>query len=174
MLRFWRVQYRTIREACDDINQTTLTTVLNDDSVSTILTRFDIFLTKLQEGMNRDLAAFWMTYVSMEDIMLGLLRASREGNWELHSYSRATIPWAFAYDKINYARYMPVYYAQMKQLVSSHPDVHAHFVNGGFAVQRGSRDPFGKIPADQAIEETLIRTHIQLGVRRDLVFNVQL
>ena len=28
-------------------------------------------------------------------------------------------------------------------------------MNGGFSIQRGCRNPFGKIPADQAIEETI-------------------
>lgn len=63
------------------------------------------------------------------------------------------IPWCFAYDRINYARYLPYYYAQMSQLPSTHPDVYTEFMEGRFSVQLGSANPFGRIPVDQAIEE---------------------
>ena len=61
---------------------------------------------------------------------------------------RAMIPWFFAYDRHNYACYIPYYYAQMTQLPVEHPDVHAEFMQGGFAVQLGSGNPL-----DQTIEE---------------------
>ena len=105
--------------------------------------------------------AIWLhsgyhTYIYIYGGLLGLLRASREGDWLLHLSSiRAMIPWTFAYDKLNYARYMPVYYAQMTQLVSNHPAVYNHFQAVGFAIQLGSNNPFGKLPADQVIEETV-------------------
>jgi hypothetical protein len=54
-----------------------------------------------------------------------------------------------------YAHYLPVYNAQMTQLVITEPAVHAHFLDGGFLVQRNSHNPFGKIPADQVTEETV-------------------
>ena len=93
--------------------------------------------------------------MDMVDILLGLIRASREGDWMLHLASvRAMIPWCFAYDRLNYARYLP-YYAHMSQLPTTHPDVHAEFMQGGFSVQLGSNNPFGRIPVDQTIEETV-------------------
>lgn len=64
------------------------------------------------------------------------------------------IPWCFAYDRLNYARYLSFYYAQMSRLDIDHPGVFAHFMNGGFSVQLGPDNPFGKIPVDQTIEET--------------------
>ena len=95
----------------------------------------------------------------VNDILLGLIRASREGNWELHMASiRAMIPWCFAYDKQNYAQYLSVYYADMCQLPTEHPNVHSAFHEGEFSVQLGSSNPFGKIPVDQATEETVAET----------------
>ena len=49
-----------------------------------------------------------MSYIDMvEDVVLGLQRESREGDWELHLHAIKTIiPWCFAYDKMNYARYI--------------------------------------------------------------------
>jgi len=67
--------------------------------------------------MNGNLSAFWMSFVDMSEILLGIIRASREGNWPLHLISvRKMIPWSFAYDRTNYARYLPVYFAQMSML----------------------------------------------------------
>ena len=82
--------------------------------------------------------------------------ASREGNWLLHLDAiKELIPWCFAYDKINYARYLPVYYAQMTGLSTNHPDIFDNFMQGKFSVQLSSTNTFGKIPVDQTIETTV-------------------
>ena len=97
-----------------------------------------------------------MSYVDMVEILLGLIRASREGNWMLQLASLLKmIPWCFAYDKLNYARFLSYYYAQMSRLSSDHPEVHEYFMQGGFSVQLGGKNPFGRIPVDQTIEETV-------------------
>ena len=59
-----------------------------------------------------------MSYIDMVDnVVLGLLRTSREGNWDLHLNAiRTLISWCFAYDKVNYARYLSPYLAQMSNL----------------------------------------------------------
>ena len=128
--------------------QAVFDTVLNSQSCSRILYLFNVYLTFLHDGGNGNIAAFWMTYLNMVDIMFGLIRAAREGDWSLYLSS-------FTYDKINYARYLTVYYAQMMHLEQNHPGVHANMTSSGFSVQLGSQNPFGKIPADQAIEETV-------------------
>ena len=105
---------------------------------------------------NGNLSAFWTSYIDMVEILLGLLRASREGNWELHlSCVRNMIPWCFSYDNINYARYLSVYLSQMSHLDTEKPDVAAYLRSGGFSVQIGDRKAFGRIPVDQACEETV-------------------
>ena len=43
----------------------------------------------------------------------------------------------------------------MSNLGIDHPGVYAHFMQGGFSVQLGGINPFGKIPVDQTIEETI-------------------
>ncbi len=97
-----------------------------------------------------------MTYIEMVEILLGLLRADREGDWNLHlSCIRGMIPWCFAMDKTNYARYLPVYYAQMTNLKSTSPDLYEHFQGGGFSVQLSDSNPFGRIAVDQTTEETV-------------------
>ena len=78
----------------------------------------------------------------MAEIMLGLIRASREDNCVLHLAAiRQMIPCCFAYDKVNYAQFLTYYYATVFQLPIKHPEVHAHFIQGGFSVQIGSQNP---------------------------------
>ena len=89
-----------------------------------------------------------MSYLDIvEDVLLGLIRASQEGNWLLHLHAiQQTIPWCFAYDKVNYARHQPVYYAEMMNLLSEHPDVYGNFMAENFAVHLAEKSPFGRIP----------------------------
>ena len=97
-----------------------------------------------------------MLYVDMVEIFLGLAQASREGDWMMHlHFIEAMLPWCFAYDKQNYARYLSVYYGQMTQLQEKHPYVHSFMQHGGFSVQIGHHNTFGRIPVDQTIEETV-------------------
>lgn len=106
---------------------------------------------------NGDLSAFWMSYIEIVgDILLGLIRASREGDWDLHlSAIRKLIPWCFAYDRVNYARYLPAYLAQMRNLEGDHPAVYENFRSGGFSVQLAENNPFGRLPVDQTTEMTI-------------------
>lgn len=137
-----------------DISQNGLEQILKNPSCTCILNHFEEYIEVLRRGSG--LAAFWVTYIDVVEILLGLIRASREGDWTLHlSCIQSMIPWCFAYDRVNYARYLSYYLAQMSQLPITHPDVHAEFMAGKFSVQLGSVNPFGRIPVDQTIEETV-------------------
>ena len=121
----------------------------------TILDFFVTFLDILRHNRGQ-LAKFWVSYIDMIDILLGLLRADREGNWFLHlACIRKVIPWCLALGKVNYSRYLPVYYAQRMELESSCPELYQHFRKGYFYVQIGKHNPFGRIAVDQTIEETV-------------------
>ena len=54
-------------------------------------------------------------------------------------------------------RYLSAYLSETSHLVEDHPEVFEHMQSGGFAVQIGEHNPFGKIPVDQACEETVNR-----------------
>ena len=45
----------------------------------------------------------------------------------------------------------------MSHLENDHPNVLEHLKSGRFALQIGESNPFGKIPVDQACEETVNR-----------------
>ena len=90
-----------------------------------------------------------------------MVRASREGNWELHlSCVCQMLPWYFSYDVIDYARYMSAYYSNMTCLPDEQPEVHAFMKNGGFSVQLSNDNTFGRIQVDQALEE-IVNKNIQ-------------
>uniref|UniRef100_H3AH91 Uncharacterized protein n=1 Tax=Latimeria chalumnae TaxID=7897 RepID=H3AH91_LATCH len=129
----------------DNTYHDTLDAVLQYPSCTQILQLFSKYLNLLRHGSGQ-LAAFWMSYIDLVEILLGLLCASREGNWLLHlHFIRSIIPWCFAYDKQNYVRYLSVYYAQMTRLPDGHPDIHEHFQNGGFSVQEQREKLGGKV-----------------------------
>lgn len=146
---------RATSSLCEDVCQAAVREMMDSQCCDEIFKMFEVYLDYLRKE-NGPLSAFWMSYVDMVEVMLGLIRASREGDWKLHLASiREMIPWCFAYDKLNYARYLPYYYAQMSRLAIDHPDVHEQFMQGqGFSVQLASSSPFARIPVDQAIEVT--------------------
>ena len=43
----------------------------------------------------------------------------------------------------------------MSHLDKEHPDVYNYLMSGGFSVQVGADNPFGKVPVDQTCEETV-------------------
>ena len=79
------------------------------------------------------------------------------GCYAWHPY--AMIPWGFAYDRLNYARYLPYYYTQMSQQPTTHPDVHAEFMQGGFSVQFGSTNPSEESLSIKRSNKRRTRTH---------------
>ena len=129
--------------------------ILSETSFMKIAELLGEYLQNLRNG-NGTLSTFWMSYVDIVETLLNMIRASREGDWQLHLASiRAKIPGCFTYDRLNYARYLPAYYAEMKSLETHNQDIHNYLTAGGFTVQLGADNPFGRIPVDQTIEETI-------------------
>ena len=131
---------RIIDNLCEDVSPVSCTCRL-----------FGVYIKFLKCGSG-NLSTCWMSYMDM--ILLGLIGTYRKGDWMLHLTSvRAMMPWCFEYDMFNYAHYLPCYYAQMSQLPTTHPGVHAEFMQGGFSVQLGSNNPFRRIPVDETIKK---------------------
>ena len=60
---------------------------------------------------------FWMSFLEMIEPLLNMIYAIRAGNWELLlECIRNILPYTFAYDNINYARYLTAMLADMLQL----------------------------------------------------------
>ena len=155
-LEHYRELTNQVNNLHDDLCQEQLDIILNCVAFEQVMVSWNEYLDFLRHD-NGKLSSFWMSYVDIVgDILLGLLRASREGNWHLHlSAISKMIPWCFAYDRVNYARYLPAYLTKMYSLKEKHPEVYNIFCNGGFSVQLADQNPFGRIPVDQTIEMTI-------------------
>ena len=107
----------------------------------------------MQKGT--DLARFWLSYLDLCELMLNLIYATRTGSWEIYlSCVEGVIPWTFAYDRHNYARYLIPFLNDMRSLPVTMPEVYSAFTEGQFSVQMSRNNPFGRNEADKTIENT--------------------
>ena len=88
----------------------------------------------------------------MVEILFSFVRANRDGDWLLHHDSfAAMLPWLTIYDHVNYARWGPVYLADMTGLAQTAPEVQEEFLAGNFVVKRHA-GRFNEVSVDQATE----------------------
>ena len=100
--------------------------------------------------------AFWMSYLNMADLFLNFVCVKRIGNWTLHFQSAAEmVPWYFAYDHLNYARYLLVYIYEMLAVPDTHPSVEEHLAARDSVVQQENQYSFSQTSMDQTIEQTM-------------------
>jgi hypothetical protein len=98
----------SVADLHDNTCAATLQSTLERVSCPRILHLFQVYLDILWHESGH-LAIFWMAYIDIVEILLGLVRADRESDWHLHlACIRELIPWCFAMDKTNYSRYLPV------------------------------------------------------------------
>ena len=120
-------------------------------SMPDFLAIFNLYKEYCKED-NGPLKVFWNSYLEMVEVLMNFVRAIRGGNWDLHlECIKEMLPWFFVYDHTNYARYLPVYLAQMMFLPETHPEAHALLLNGDFGVQRATSHGFSQMPVDQTI-----------------------
>ena len=118
-----------------------------------VTSSFDVFVT--QRKTKSKMFTFWEEYGSMVKALLQFIKAERTGNWHLHFSTVATLtPYFYAMDRPNYARWLPVYLADMCQLHTKHPQVYQEFLNGDHSVSR-SGQPFPRVWSDMALEQSI-------------------
>lgn len=85
--------------------------------------------------------------------MMLCTRAVRTGDWELHLKSlQLFTKYFFAHDRINYARMIPLYLAEMQALQQSDPEIYREFLEGNWVVNKNPHVPFCALGADHALE----------------------
>ncbi|XP_065659181.1 uncharacterized protein LOC136083629 [Hydra vulgaris] len=128
--------------------------LLNSNGISQVLfylPRYDEFVKISSERLST--FRFWSSYIDMVWLMMLFLGATRTTNWELYlECVRMMLPWYFAYDRVNYARYLCPYWLEMKAIDSTHQGLLTDFKNN-WTVQRQASS-FSAIACDQAIEQT--------------------
>ena len=92
-------------------------------------------------------------YMCMVMEMLLFVRSVRSGDWQLHLTAiELFTKYFFLLDKINYARMMPLYLAEMKSIEKSDPDLYKEFMDGNWVVNKNGKVPFCAIGADTGLE----------------------
>jgi len=113
------------------------------------------------QAMGRSQSAtfkFWDNFMDSAHIMLRLLRAERDADFDLHLDAVCeTIPYFICGGRNNYAKYTPVYVAEMRQLETQQPDAYKQLQSGAFVVRRSPKRQFNCVPTDQALEQTVNR-----------------
>lgn len=128
----------------------TFPVVLHSEDVQLLVKQLNHFITTKAEA--NATFAYWMSFIEMVDTLLQFIRATRMGNWQLHLTSvRRMLPWLFAYDRIHYSRYLPIYWLEMLNLPTTNPDINDHLAAGDFVTQRTAQ-PFSQTPMDQTLE----------------------
>ena len=120
-------------------------------------------------------ANFWGSYIDAVQLLLTFIRATRESDWALHLATvRKMLKWFFAYDMINYARYLTVYWCEMSNLPKTLSYTYEnHMIRGKWTVQRNEKYGFSSIACDQAIEQTINRDAKTEGGIRGITMNQQ-
>ena len=113
---------------------------------------------RIQSQKNKNFQ-YWTVFLDeIFPIIRYLTNSFRERNWTLHLCAvRKAIPLFFAFDRVNYSRWMPLYFDDCLKLRETFPLIHEQFLNGDFTVQH-SRRPCSAIPIDQALEKAYNKT----------------
>ena len=96
-------------------------------------------------------ANYWFTVIDLEKKLFMFVRSLREAKF--HLFVRCVddlIPWLFALDHVNYARWLPVFLHDLKQLPAQN-NIFEEFSRGYFTIKK-SDHVFSNMGMDQAHE----------------------
>ena len=81
------------------------------------ITKLSTALVAFQTSDRGPMAEFWQSHIDLVRFLLYVIRATREGNWELHiTCVQKMLPWIFAINHTNYSRYLPLNWWDMHKL----------------------------------------------------------
>ena len=106
-----------------------------------------------QASMQSPQFKFWYTVLNLQLLVFIFIKAIRLGRFQLYVDAIASIvPWFFALDHVNYARWLSVHLRDMSNLWSLHPITAREFDIGHFVIHKTKR-VFSGIALDQAHEQ---------------------
>jgi len=89
----------------------------------------------------------------LEFTLLQLVASLRSADFEMYKQSLANlVGWFFAFDQVNYARWLPVHIRDLVNLDIKHPQLAQKFYAGCFVARKTHR-PFSAIGIDQNHEQ---------------------
>ena len=96
---------------------------------------------------------YWSITMELQSAVLTFVYSLRAGDFQLYLESiEKLIPYFFAFNHTNYARWLPIHFLDMINLKEKHPDLYEKFVQGCFVVRKSQR-AFSGISIDQAHEQ---------------------
>ena len=152
-----------------DPNQEDFERVINNCEFRGFGDQFHVYVQGMREKGSL-LGRFWLSYLELCELMLNLIYASRTGSWELYfSCIEEVVPWAFAYDRQYYARYLIPFLDDTRHLLVRMPEVSTAFNKGHFSVQMGSVTFSDKTKLTKPLRTLLIATAKREKVTSGLV-----
>ena len=102
--------------------------------------------------------AYWLRFMEGVDLLLTMLRAERDADFQLHlNCMMEVVPWFRAAGRNHYCKYIPVYVDEMRGLQQQHPESYKFLQEGGFVARRSEERSFNCVATDQALEQTINR-----------------
>ena len=102
--------------------------------------------------------AYWYKFITYAGLARDMVRADREGDWQLHLLTvQNVLPLFAVFDKVNYLRWCSVYIEDMRQLPHKAPEIWEAFMDGRFVVKRKG-GLFNAVGADLCLEQTINRS----------------
>ena len=96
---------------------------------------------------------FWNLVLTMELKILSLVRSFREVDFTLYHQSLCELmPFFFANNNVNYARWLPIHLRDVMLLEEAYPQLAAEFHSGKFVVHKSNRE-FSALAIDQTNEQ---------------------
>ena len=131
------------------------------EEVSSILLK--LFDATLEQELG-EMAHFLRSYMKQVESLLHLIRASRQGECELHLGAlEENVKYYFAHDLYKYSRLVPVYLAQMQLLKSTDRETWNALEGGDFIVTK-SGIPFTNLFVDQTLEQLIREVKVAGGI----------
>jgi len=102
--------------------------------------------------------AYWFTFMQGVDLLLRMLRAERDADFQLHLNCMVEVlTWFRAAGRNNYSKYVPIYLEEMRTLQQQQPESYKFLLEGGFVAWRSDERSFNCVATDQALEQTINR-----------------
>jgi hypothetical protein len=132
--------------------------IMENDTYVSFLEDYEKFKENVRGGLLGKTAQLWMSYCDCVWVLLRFLEAIKENDLELYIKSlRALCALMFSADHLNYARYLPMYYTHLKNLVTTNENVKVLLGKYGLSVAR-SKVPACRNAVDLTIEQTINRS----------------
>ena len=132
--------------------------VLQFSHCKTLLNLYDAFKCEIRKGELGITAQFWLTYCDCIWNVLRFQRAIKTNDLNQYIISiRRLCDLIFSSDHLHYARYLPLYHAQLENLNTSHPGARQMLSECGISVSRSSV-PGCRNAIDITIEQTINRS----------------